>query len=269
MAKLFLAVLVVMMAAYQGLVRPSNSREWTEDQKILPSVSIEGYRIRIQNVRRFRYRTVSDYVPGYADKELDLRRLQRVWYAVEPLSTDWKGLAHTLLSFEFSDGEFVVVSVEIRKEKGESYSPLKGLFRRFELMYVIADEEDAILLRTNHRQHDVYLYPIETTPARAQALFVDMMRRAQQLETKPEFYNTITNTCTTNIVRHIRRLVPDRIPHSIKILLPGYSDRLAYDEKLIDHSASFEEVRKRHWISGRARRYTGTGHFSQWIRETQ
>ncbi len=225
-----------------------------------------GDTVTIQNVRRFRYRTPEDYDVQYGNKVISLKNLQRVWFAVEPFSNSWKGLAHTLLSFEFTGGDFVAVSVEIRKEKGETFSPLKGLFRRYELMYVIADEEDVISLRTNARRHEVYLYPIDTTPERARGLFVEMLARAQTLERKPEFYNTLTNTCTTNIVRHVRQMVPGGIPRSYKVLLPGYSDRLAYDLKLIDHSASFDEVRRRHGVSGRARQYNGKGSFSKAIR---
>ena len=46
----------------------------------------------------------------------------------------------------------MAVSVEIRKEKGESFSPWRGLLREYELMYVVGDERDVIRLRTNYRR---------------------------------------------------------------------------------------------------------------------
>lgn len=259
---------MLLVCIYSLGVRPSNERDWLIDQQRLPSVTIVGDQVSIRDVRRFRYRTVSDYQAGYTDTVVRLKDLRRVWFVVEPLSETLKGVAHTLLSFEFADGSCLAVSVEARKEQGETYSLLKGLFRNFELLYVIADEEDAVLLRTNHRRHDVYLYPIQATDTQVQQLFLSVLHRVQQLETKPEFYNSLVNTCTTNIVDHVREIAPRKIPWSYKVLLPGYSDRLAYDLGLIDHSAPFDVVRQRHWISGRARGYTGKGDFSQYLRES-
>jgi len=122
------------------------------------------------------------------------------------------------------------------------------------------------LLRTNYRLHDVYFYPVQASPEEARALLREMLLRAERLERRPEFYNTLFNTCTTNIVRHIRILAPGSIPWSYKVLLPGYSDRLAYDLGFIPHDASFETIRRRHWISGRARSYKEGDNFSRLIR---
>jgi hypothetical protein len=124
--------------------------------------------------------------------------------AVEPFS-GIPGSAHTLLSFEFENDIFVAISVEIRKEKGESYHPAKGLFDQYELMYVIGDEKDLIKLRANYRKDTVFLYPIKAEVEDIRSLFLDMIARTNKLKEKPEFYNTLTNTCTTNIVA--RRMI--------------------------------------------------------------
>ena len=60
--------------------------------------------------------------------------------------------------FGFTNGDYVCFSIETRKEKGEDYSAVKGLFRQFELVYVAADERDLVRLRTNYRQgEEAYL----------------------------------------------------------------------------------------------------------------
>ena len=41
---------------------------------------------------------------------------------------------------------------------GQAYSALAGLYRQFELYYVVGDERDIVRLRTNFRLEDVYLY---------------------------------------------------------------------------------------------------------------
>jgi hypothetical protein len=176
-----------------------------------------------------------------------------------------RGPAHTFLSFGFSDSQFVSISVEARREVGEEYALLKGMLRRYEVMYVIGDERDVIGLRAL-RGDDVYLYPIRTTPAKVRALFVAMLERANQLEAEPEFYNTITNNCTTNILEHANSISPGRIPYGREVLLPGYADELAQRLGLIDADATIEQVRARYLINEKATAFAGDSLFSLKIR---
>jgi hypothetical protein len=160
----------------------------------------------------------------------------------------------------------VAISVEIRKEKGESFSPLKGLMREYEIVYVIGDERDLVKLRTNYRKDSVHLYKINTTRERIEKMFLSMLRRANHLVAQPEFYNTLTNTCTTNLVSHVNEITPRRVPLSADVLLPANADRLAWKLGLIDTSAPLEEVRKRAKINELAARYAEDSEFSRRIR---
>src|SRR4029078_2407619 len=134
---------------------------------------------------------------------------------------------------------YLVRSVEERLEKGESYSTAAGFLGQFELMYVVADEHDLLRVRPGFRHVDVLLYRSTATPAQAKALFLDVMKRVNQLHDHPEFYDTLRNNCTTNIARHINAIVPGEVPYDYRVLLPGYSDELAYDLQLIDTSLRF------------------------------
>lgn len=252
--------------------KPSNDRAWNDDQAILPYADVRGDFITIHNIRNFTYASTTNYTPAYYDKTYDLSLLKRVWYIVEPFS-GIPGSAHTFLSFEFEDAgpgesEFISVSVEIRKEKGEAFHPVKGLFNQYELMYVIADEKDVVKLRSNYRKDLVYAYPAKTTKEKSQALFLDVIARANHLKDNPEFYNTITNTCTTNIVNHVNTITPKRVPLlNLRVLLPADSDALAYELGLIDTDLSFEEARKRYFINDKAMKYADHPDFSLKIRE--
>jgi len=160
----------------------------------------------------------------------------------------------------------VAISAEIRKEKGESFSPWKGLLRQYELTYVIGDERDLIRLRTNYRRDPVYLYPVRASRERVRQMFLHMLGRANHLRSHPEFYNTLTNTCTTNIVRHVNELVPGRVhPWSYKVLFPGYADELAYELDLLDTDLPFPEARRRFRIDDDAQK-VGIEDFSRAIR---
>jgi hypothetical protein len=262
---LALALPAVLWALLAVLLQPSNERDWSPDQARLADASIDGDAVRIRNVRNAVYRAPDDYDVHWEARDYDLGRIESLWFVVEPFA-DWRGPAHTFLSFGFAGGEYVAVSVEIRKERGESFSPLRGLLRQYELAYIVGDERDLIGLRANHRHDDVYLYRVRATPAQVRALFVSMLERANALGTRPEFYNTLTNTCTSNIVRHIESIAPGRVPWSVRTLLPAYSDDLAYDLGLIETDLPRDSYRAAHRINALAARHAGSADFSRGIR---
>lgn len=260
-----LAVISILVIVYVS-ISPTNNADWTVDQQVLPKATITGDLVTIENVRNFRYTSVSDYTPNYYTKTYDLRRIKSVDYIVEPFG-DFSGAAHTFLSFGFEGGEYVSISVEIRKKKGQSFSPWKGLMKQYTLMYVVADERDVVTLRSNYRLDDVYIYPTRIDQVHAKQLFLSMIQRVNKLHDKPEFYNTLTNTCTTNIVRHVNEISDVKVPLSYKVLMPGYSDQLAYDLGLLDTDLPFEKIRERYQINEKAMKYADDENFSIKIRE--
>lgn len=261
------ALITCLFVIVHFSTKASNDRNWNDDQNILPTAEIKGNLVSIHNIRNFSYTSTTNYTRAYYDKTFDLNKIKKVWYVVEPFS-GIPGSAHTFLSFEFENNQFVSISVEIRKEKGETYDPIKGLFNKYELMYVIADERDVIKLRSNYRKDLVYVYPVKTTTDKARELFLDMVKRANDLSQHPEFYNTITNTCTTNIVRHVDKITPNKVPlFNLRILLPANSDKLAYELGLIDTDLSFENARTRYFINDKAIKYADDLDFSVKIRQ--
>ncbi len=245
---------------------PSNHRDWEPSLAVLPKAEFDGDRVTVRNIRRFTYLGEHDYVLNYYDKTFRLDDLERVDFLVVPFK-NLPSLAHTMLSFGLRDGQHLVVSVEVRLEQGQKYSPLLGALHQYEITYVVGHERDLILLRTEHRDVDVFLYPTRARPEQVRDLFVDVMQRVNKLEQSPEFYDTLTNNCTTNIVQHINRLHPGRIPFDVRWILPGYSDRLAYDLGLLDTDLPFEEARRRARINDVAARYRDDPDFSVRIRE--
>lgn len=267
-----LLVLVLVVSGF-GVVltrRPSNTRDWTGDLARLPRATFDGSVATVENVRAFEHRSETDRTERWETRSYDLSRLESVWYWVVPFGAV-RGPAHTFVSFGFAEPagstRYVAVSVEARKEKGETYDPLKGVLRRYELVYVVADERDVVRLRTKVRQDSVFLYRVHTTPEKGRELFRAMLDRANQLRERPEFYNTLTSSCTTNIVDHVNAIAPERVPFSYKYFLPAYADELAYDIGLLARDHPFTELRRRAWISGRALAVDGDPEFSVRIRE--
>ncbi len=266
--KILLTLVVLSIIAYTiliVLVRPSNNRDWTTDQAVLPYAEINGNQVAVHNIRNFSYTSTSDYTPNYYDATFDLEKIKNVYFVDEPFS-GYVGAAHTFLSFEFEDNRFVSISVEIRKEKGESFSAVKGILRQYELTYVIADERDVVKLRSNYRHDKVYMYPIKTTPEKMRAVFLSMIERTNKLKEKPEFYNTIFSNCTTNLAKHVNEVTPGRVSWNITYLLPENADKYLYEVGLIDRTRSFEETRIAHFINDLAIKYADDFDFSLKIR---
>jgi hypothetical protein len=268
---ILIAALATVVLAVIGwtAIRPSNNRDWSIGQERMPRTIFHGDSITIHDVRNFSYDTLGNVVHrAYETRAYDLDKLQTVWFVLAPFETDNRGPAHSYLSFGFGDSQYVAVSVEARKEMDESYSIVKGLLKRYEVMYVVGDERDLTRLRVA-RGDDVYLYPIKTSPAKVRALFVRMMTHANQLHSKPEFYNTLTNNCTTNILEHVNSIATTKIPYGREVLLPGYADELAGELGLIDSDLPIDEARRRFHINQRARRAFYDPAFSIAIRKAE
>ncbi len=243
--------LIVALALGWGvfalIVQPSNDRNWAPEQARLATAHFDGDRVRVHNVRNIHYRSLSDADLHWETREYVISELESAWFVVAPFA-HWRGMAHTFLSFGFLDGRYLAVSAEIRKQRGQAYSPIMGLLRQYELMLVVADERDLIALRAVHRRNDVYLYRLKATPRQAQSLFTGLLTKANALAERPTFYNTLTANCTSTIIDAVSKLAPGALPRSWRTLLPGYSDDLAYDLGLIDTSLSRETYRDAHRI---------------------
>ncbi len=261
-----LAALTAVVLGWMS-IRPSGTRDWVPDQATLAEALMDGDAVTIKNVRNSLYRSTTDFDLTYEDRTYDLNQIDSLWYVVEPLSKDSPSVAHTFLTFGFKDGKHVGISVEVRKEKGEKFSPLWGLFKQFELIYVVGDEKDLIKLRSNHRKNDVYLYPIQMEPKEIRSVFTAMLTRANTLRDNPEFYNTLTNNCTTNVRDALNTAVPGSVPYGLGILLPGYSDALFYDAGLIETELSFADTKAHKRINERAMTHADDPDFSAKIRE--
>jgi hypothetical protein len=265
-AVLGVAIVIAVVATAMAVMHPRADRTWVEPHTVMAHAEVRGDSLHLQRLRNFAYTSEEEFTPAYYDHDYDLTKLETVWFIVTPFSKTWRGPAHTFVSFGFSDSQYVAISVEARREPGETYSALTGLFNQFEVIYVVGDERDLIGSRAVYGGYDVYVYPIRTTPARARALFTEMLARSNALATRPEFYNTLTNNCTSNVVDHVNHLVPHAVPHGIRTILPGYADGVAYSLGLIDNSISLDESRKRYLVNDQARRYATSLDFSRRIR---
>ena len=230
--------------------RPSHNRNWELGQERLPYISInhESGEVKIQNFRDFIWKKNERPEIRYKNIELNLTDIQTVDVVISHFD-DFEGLAHIFISFGLRDGRHVTVSLETRREIGEEFSPWLGLLRQFEIIYVVASENDIIGLRTDVRDGErVYLYPTIATPEKAQELFVTLAKEIDDIYNHPKIYNTLTHNCTNEITRRVEEISDLDFPLTWKTILPGYFDEILYEMKIIPHDKSFEEIKREHFV---------------------
>jgi hypothetical protein len=236
------------------------------DMERVTTAEINGDLVTLHNVRHCDYRTSQDYDVTWFDKVVDLNKIRTVDFVMIPFG-EFPGLAHTMLSYGLEGDDYLGVSVEIRRKPGEAYNPVKGLANYFPVHYVFADERDLVGRRAICDLNDVYVYRANATAEQARAMFVDMVKRANKLALQPEFYNTITNNCTTNVVRHVNQVAQrEKVSFNLKLLFPGYSDRLAYQLGLIASDKPFEATKRDARVNEAAFVYRDDPNFSRMIR---
>ncbi len=263
-----LLALLLFGIIYAVTRHPSLNRNWETDQAILPTAIIDGDNITVKNVRDFRYgATEAEVTPHYYDATYDIKDLTAMYFIVEPFSPTIKAFAHTMFSFEFKDGRHVMVSVEIRKQKGDHYSAIYGFFNKYELIYVVGDEKDLLGLRSVQPGVDLYMYPVVTSKEKIAKLFTVLMQKVNELTVKPEFYNTLYSNCTTKLVDAVNVIADPKIPWSWRYVAPGFSDEYAYSLGFLGTSTPFAELRASHYISDLVKKYQNDPNFSEKIRE--
>jgi hypothetical protein len=254
----------VLVLAWWFTLQPSNDRDWQPDLAVLAYADIEGNMVTLHNIRNCDYRTETDFDVRHYDKTFDLQKLRTADLYMVYWGSPY--MAHTMMSFGFEGGDHLCFSIETRKTKGQGYSAIKGLFRQFELISVAADERDLVRLRTNYRKgEEVYLYRLRGTPDQARKFLLDYLRRLNRLRQRPEWYNALTDNCTTGI--RMQRAAVDRAPWDWRMLANGYGNEMLYERGMIDTTLPVAELKQRCHVNERARAADKATDFSSRIRQ--
>jgi hypothetical protein len=259
----FAVVFGGLLIWWQGIAA-SNHRIWTDDVAQMATGTVDGNRVTLHNVRNFDWRSDTDYTQRWETRTYELDRLN----SVDMIMSYWTvpAIAHMLISFGFDDGGRVVFSVEIRREKQESYSEIGGFFKKFELSVIAADERDVIRVRTNVRGEDDYLYRVRMPLSAMRSLFLSYIDEANALARTPRFYNTITANCTT-LVYHMMKRIVGYLPLDYRLILPGYLPEYVHRVGGLDQRYSLAELRVLGRITDRAKKADRSDSFSVDIRQ--
>ena len=255
-----------IVLAWWSTLKPSNEGNWQADVSRTAWVQIDGDQITIHNLRNCSYRSEFDYNNCWSDRTLDLSQIR----AADLFLTNW-GLSfasHPIVSFQFGDNQHVAFSIEARYKTGQAYSTIRGCFRQFGLIFVVADERDVIRLRTNYRKdEEVYMYRLQVQPEVARAMFLTYVTYLNNLKDHPEWYNELTRNCTTTIQKPLAAATNSSQPWSYKYILNGTLDELLYDRgRLVTGGLPFPDLKQREHINAVARAAGDSPDFSALIR---
>lgn len=264
-AALVYPVMIAALLFWWNAIPASNNRDWADEVAHIVAGVVNGHEVTLANVRNFDWRTSTDYTARWENRTYDLDKLA----SVDLLLSYWSSpaIAHTLVSFGFDDGQFVTFSVEIRKERHESFSEVGGFFKEFEASVIAADERDIVRVRTNIRKEDVYLYRLNMPKPRMRSLFLSYLDEANGLNETPQYYNTITANCTTIVFAMVNRIASGSLPLDYRLIFSGYLPSYIIDVNGFTPGFTLEQLRGGGAITARARAADGAQDFSRRIRE--
>jgi hypothetical protein len=262
------AALFAVLLGWWLAIPPRNDRDWYADVRVTPTADLDGDLLTVRGVRSFSYQSETDWEERWEERTYDLSKLR----GLDLFVSRWGSplIVHTILSWQFDDAPPLAVSIETRKERGESYSAVRGFFRQYELYYVVADERDVIALRTNHRGEEVRLYRLRTPPENARRLLLSYVEGMNELATTPRWYNALTHNCTTTIERHIRRIVRETSAAPAwdwRLYVNGRLDELLHEQGIVNAALPFPALRAASDVTARARAAGEGPGFSARIRD--
>lgn len=278
-----LGALIVLRRGYAGVLvafaafaivviwwftlQPTNTADWQPDNAQTAYADISGEQVTIHNFRNCSYRTETDYTCQWETRSYNLANLRGADIFITWWGSPW--IAHPIASFDFGDQGHVAMSIETRDVVGQSYSAIRGFFRQYMLTYIASDERDVIRLRTNYRKdEEVYLFRTVVKPPLARKIFLDYLQRANELHRRPEWYNAITNNCTTNIVVSADQARKTRMRLDYRILLNGKMDEMMYEHhSLVTGGLSLPELKAQAHINPVAKAAGENPDFSAIIRQ--
>jgi hypothetical protein len=150
-------------------------------------------------------------------------------------------MSHPVLVFDFGPDGRVCMSIEVRYRRGQKYLILRSLYHFYELIFLAADERDAILRRTKYGpSQEADLYRLVTTPDELRATFLDYVDSINSLYETPRWYNGLCTNCTTTFYR-----LPSRQCRcDWRVLANARLDRALYAAGRLDQTLPFPELRR-------------------------
>jgi hypothetical protein len=200
--------------------------------------------MEVENVRWLYDAAPAEDKFDWATAKIRPELVKKVYFVKKPFPPEWLA-AHSLFVFTFEDGGLtdangnqasgLALTIEAFLREGEVYDLKTGLKDRFGIVWLLTTWEDyaartALIDKAR-------LVPYEVRFSRSQT--AEMLREALRLSSvnrEGEFYHTVTNNCTNNLLILMNRVLPERqrirmwtIPYMVynvratmPVVVPGY-----------------------------------------------
>ena len=225
---LSLVAIALLVTIFVALRTPSLDRTWDEDVNVLAGISMSSDEtITLSQVRDWQYGVNSITSKSYFDATFDPNDIVDMWMYEQPL--DPSGLiAHTFVVFEFNEsygqGRYLGISVETRREQGETYSIIGGALRAFEITHIWATEKDLVTRRVQFLDYPLTRYRLDIPATYRAQIFRKFAQETQQLGSQPRWYNTVSNNCTSSLIKYVNESKPGAIPFHYSYAFTGKVD---------------------------------------------
>jgi hypothetical protein len=215
---------------------PSLDRLWDEDVDVLAGIDTSvAETITLTRIRDWQYGVDSITDKAYFDALFDPNDIVAMWLYEQQLDTSGL-IAHTFIVFQFVDsyerGKYLGLSVETRREQGETYSIVGGVLRKFEITHIWATEKDLVTRRVQYLNYPLTRYRLEIPAAYHAQIFRKFVEETKGLASQPQWYNTVSNNCTSSLIKYVNKSEPDAIPLHYSYVLTGkvaqYLEKLGY-----------------------------------------
>jgi hypothetical protein len=241
------AVTAIVLA----LRTPSLEREWDEDVRVLAGVeTLPDGAVRLTDVRDWRYSREAVLSKDYLAARYDPADIESMWLYEQELGFGGR-IAHTFLVFEFpesyGDARWLGLSVETRREVGESYSLVGGVMRTFEVTHTWATERDLVTRRVELLDYPLTRYRLSVPDEFLGRIFEQFAEETASLATAPRWYNTLTTNCTSSLAEYVNEVKPGAIPWSVSLVLTGHADSYLAELGYLD-LASAQPI-TREWLA--------------------
>lgn len=187
-------------------------------QKPPTLINRSGSKFQVRDVRW-------GYTPGqpktsdnlqFANTTIDASMVDHVYFVLKPFPPEWIA-AHSLFLFTFKKGgclnstgqetKGMFLSIEAYQNEKQKYSLTEGLKNVFGVSWILCTWEDYTETSCGLEKARLIPYLLKITPQEGSRLLEETISQAV-VPRQGEYYNTITNNCTNNLIILLNRILP-------------------------------------------------------------
>ena len=143
--------------------------------------------------------------------------IKNVYFIKKPFAPELVA-AHSFLVFTFEKGGYIdgngkepmglALSIEGRTRVNQSFSPLTGLMNKFGIIWQLSTWEEYAARTAYLEKGHLDPYPVLLSHDEKVRVLHESMRLAA-VDREGEFYHTVTNNCTNNLLIILNRVLPE------------------------------------------------------------